>query len=94
VGGGQEPGAPTTAAAARREPRQPACEDQDNLHAAVSLSGEDLKISAPIPFFAPSGNQSSSREFASGGISGYSLTTSRSGISRRALTFAPCWLMR
>ena len=53
-------------------------------YAAVSLSGEDLKISAPIPFFAPSGNQSSSREFASGGISGYSLTTSRSGISRRA----------
>ena len=44
----------------------------------------DPKISAPIPFFATCGNQSSSMKFSNGGTSGYSLTTSCSGISRLA----------
>jgi hypothetical protein len=55
-----------------------------NLHAAVRLSGRELKISIVNPFFAPCRNQSSSMKFSRGGISGYSLTTSCSGISRRA----------
>jgi hypothetical protein len=85
VGGGREPGAPASIAAASRwSPRQPACEDQDNLHATVKLSGEDPKISAPIPFFATCCNQSSSMKFSNGGTSVYSFTTSCSGISRLA----------
>jgi hypothetical protein len=54
VGGGQEPEAPASIAAASRwSPRQPAYGNRNNLHVAFRLSGETPKYRFPSPFLPP-----------------------------------------